>query len=63
VAGPERIDDFLRTCGIRSRLVGEAGSSAPAELLETNIDYDAVFETLAPHIDRSRSFLANALKP
>ena len=60
---PARISSFLDTCGLRSRLVGSGESFAPEELLETPIDYDAVFERLLPHINTSRTFLENALAP
>jgi hypothetical protein len=56
-----RISSFLDTCGLRSRLIGSPESSVPKELLETPIDYDAVFERLVPRINASRTFLESAL--
>jgi hypothetical protein len=60
---PERIASFLQTCGLQSRLIGNAESSDHDALLKSDIDYGPVFERLLPHIQRSRRFLEEALAP
>ena len=59
--GPARIEDFLELCGLSNRLVCEPNAAVIAKLADTPIDYDAVSESLLPHINRSRMFLGHAL--
>jgi hypothetical protein len=57
----ERIQDFLAICGIQNRLVSATDLPAFERLLRTPIDYQAVSERFLPHINRSITFLEEAL--
>jgi hypothetical protein len=58
---PQRAQSFLRLCGLENRQVSSANPDAISELINTPIDYNAVFEKLQPHISRAQSFIQQAL--
>jgi len=58
---PDRLQDYLGRCGLQDRLLSQSDEATLHRLIETSIDYAEVANRLAPHLARSKDFLAKAL--